>query len=336
MDARNGIETKPQHVAWHSARARGSIWRLILTILLLEATAMTRIEAKNFDPPWEGEDPSSPRKGVIFTAPDVDNMPDFHGNPVEARFVIFAGGNYFFALGELIAAFENEQPGLKGKVFYETIPPGVVAKQLQSGNAITVGNLTLSVRPDVVQAGREQVEELIARNLLEGPPVSFIENRLAIMVKDGNPRHIESLNDLARPGLRLALPNPETEGIAKKIRIALQQAGGERLAHEVLENKIQGGEALWTQIHHRQTPLWILKGQVDAGVTWLSEVVFQQKIGHPIGLISIAPEYNQDGIEAAALVRRARHSETAKAWLRFLRSDIARRIIESYGMAAPR
>jgi ABC-type molybdate transport system substrate-binding protein len=333
MDACNGIETKPQPTARNAA---GAVRRLILAILLLEATAMTRIEAKDFDPPWEGEDPASPRKGVIFTVPDVDNLPDFHGNPVEARFVIFAGGNYFFALGELIAAFENERPDLKGRVFYETIPPGVVAKQLQSGNAITVGNLTLSVQPDVVQTGREQIEDLIARDLLEGPPVSFIENRLAIMVSDGNPRHIESLKDLARPGLRLAHPNPETEGIARKIRTALKQAGGESLVKEVLESKIQRGEASWTQIHHRQIPLWILKGQVDAGVTWLSEVVFQQKIGHPIGLVSIAPEYNQDGIEAAALVRRARHPETAKAWLRFLRSDVARRIIASYGMAAPR
>jgi ABC-type molybdate transport system substrate-binding protein len=296
---------------------------------------MTRVEAKDFYPPWEGEDPASPRKGVIFTVPDVDNLPDFHGDPIEARFVIFAGGNYFFALGELVAAFENEQPALKGRVFYETIPPGLVAKQLQSGNAITVGNLTLSVQPDVVQAGREQIQELIAQNLLEGPPVSFIENRLAIMVKNGNPKHIESLKDLARPGLRLAHPNPETEGIAKKIRTALQQAGGESLVREVLENKIQRGEASWTQIHHRQTPLWILQDKVDAGVTWLSEIRFQQRIGHPIGLVSIAPEHNQKGIEAAALVKRARHPETARAWLRFLQSDIARRIIASYGMGTP-
>jgi ABC-type molybdate transport system substrate-binding protein len=253
------------------------------------------VSAADFFPPWNGERNPAAEKGVVFNAPDIDNVPDFHGNPATATFVIFAGGNYFFALDELVAAFEKEHPELVGKIFYETIPPGIIANQLEKDNTITLGNLTLSVQPDIVQAGRERIKELAGRGLVHGPGVDFIKNRLAIMVKEGNPLGIRSPADLGKPGVRLANPNPETEGIAKKIQQVLRNAGGEDLVAEVYEKKVKKGEAFITQIHHRQTPLWIMQGRVDAGVVWVSEAKYQESIGHPFESVPIEDPANVEG-----------------------------------------
>jgi ABC-type molybdate transport system substrate-binding protein len=186
-----------------------------------------------------------------------------------------------------------------------------------------------------VQAGREQIKELIAKGLLESPAQDFIKNRLAIMTRRGNPSGIRSLADLAKPGIRLANPNPETEGIAKQIKEALRKAGGEDLFKEVYENKVKKGEAFITEIHHRQTPLWIMQGKVDAGVVWVSEAKFQEMIEHPIGSVDISDEHNQEGVETAAVAKKARNRDAAKAWLTFIKSETAKSIIEKYGMQRP-
>ena len=40
-----------------------------------------------------------------------------------------------------------------GHIFYETLPPGILRKQIAANDAITFGNLTIQVKPDVYEAG---------------------------------------------------------------------------------------------------------------------------------------------------------------------------------------
>ncbi len=48
---------------------------------------------------------------------------------------------------------------------------------------------------------------------------------LAIMVGKGNPKQIRGLSDLARPDLRLAMPDIQYEGVARQIQQSLVKAG---------------------------------------------------------------------------------------------------------------
>jgi molybdate transport system substrate-binding protein len=73
----------------------------------------------------------------------VDNVPDLHSNPSDAKLVIFIGGNQFFVLPQLINAFEQHHPELKEHIFYETLPPGILRKQIAADDAITLGNLSI-------------------------------------------------------------------------------------------------------------------------------------------------------------------------------------------------
>ncbi len=114
-----------------------------------------------------------------------------------------------------------------------------------------------------------------------GKPLSYVTNGLSIMVSASNPRQIHSLQDLGRADVRLSMPNPQWEGIAKQIGDSLRKAGGEALFHAVYEAKVQDGSSYLTQIHHRQTAMRIMKGESDAGVTWSSEVIFRRKSAIP-------------------------------------------------------
>src|ERR1700728_220943 len=72
-------------------------------------------------PPWSGgKNNPAADKGYEFQVPDVDNLPDLHGNPDNAKLFLFVGGNQFFVLPEIVAAFEKQHSDLHGHIFYET------------------------------------------------------------------------------------------------------------------------------------------------------------------------------------------------------------------------
>ena len=126
-------------------------------------------------------------RGFEFTVPQVDDLADFHGDITDPKLVLYVGGNYFFAMAPLVAEFEKEHPDYKGRIYWETIPPGLLVKQIEAGGTITSGNMTWTAKPDAYLAGLTKVEALIGQGLLNGPAVPYVTNTLTIMVPKGNP-----------------------------------------------------------------------------------------------------------------------------------------------------
>jgi len=283
-------------------------------------------------PPWQGEDGSDVSdRGLELTIPPANVLTDFHGSLDNPQLVLFASGNYFFALGLMVKAFGDAHPQYRGHVFYETLPPGLLLKQMETGGKVTSGNMTWTVKPDVYMAELAASNELLQNGRLVAPVVTFATNDLAIMVPASNPARVGELRDLARPGLALAMPNPAFEGVARQIRASLVKAGGEALADMVYGKKVSDGETVLTRIHHRQTPLFLMQHLVEAGVTWRSEAIFQEEVGNPIGHVDIPPEQNTVANYSAAMVPDAPHPAAAQAWLAFVSSDDAFKILDHYG-----
>jgi molybdate transport system substrate-binding protein len=312
-----------------------AIWGLCAAVL---AGAAGSVEAQSATPksdvypPWQhGENDDALNRGFEFTVPEVDNLADFHGEALQPALVLYVGGNYFFAMAPLVHAFEARYPEYRARLYWETIPPGLLIRQIKAGGTITVGNMTWTAKPDVYFAGLRKVKEEITAGLLIGPAVPYATNTLTIMVAKGNPAHITGLNDLGKPGIRLAMPNPEFEGVARQIQSSLLKAGGEALLRSVYTTKVASGDTVLTHIHHRQTPLWIMQGRVAGGVTWQSEAMFEELIGNPIGHVDIAADQNTTAIYAGALVRGAVHVQAGKRWLEFIRSPQALAILARYG-----
>lgn len=286
-------------------------------------------------PPWShGHNNPSIGKGVDVTVPDVDNLPDLHGNMSHPDLVMYVGGNYFFAMAPLVEAFEKKYPKIRGKLFYETLPPGLLAKQIAEKGRLTIGNATMTIPGDLYAAGLGQVRKLVAKRLLVGPPVAYATNDLTIMVPKGNPAGIKGLSDLGKPGVRLVMPNPAWEGVSRQIKGSLKKAGGEKLSRTVYEDKVKSGETTLTRIHHRQSPMFLMSKKADAGVTWRSEAIFQEQVGHAIENVAIPDNQNVRAIYAASMIRGARHKLWAKRWLIFLKSPEAQNVFRHFGFKA--
>jgi ABC-type molybdate transport system substrate-binding protein len=269
---------------------------------------------------------------VEFSVPPVDEVLDLHGDPVSAQLVVFAAGNEYMAMPALLAAFRRDHPNVR-RVFYETLPPGIVIRQMETG-AVKIGNLLISVKPDVLLAGPRGMRTLHAAGKIARWH-AYASNTLAILVRAGNPREIRSLSDLGRADVRVVMPNPQWEGVAEKVEDAYAKAGGAALVREIMHTKVAAGATMLTRIHHRETPLYLLQGRADAGPVWLTEALYLHRT-LALGFVRIPPEKEVYMQYEAAFVDGAPHAAAAREFVTFMQSSQARAILKSYGFGPPR
>lgn len=280
-------------------------------------------------PPWC----SPPQNGVDFTIRQIDDVPDLHGDIVDAQLVIFFAGNQFMVVPDLIKAFKQAYPQYT-RIYAETLPPGLLAKTIDQG-ALIVGNLRIAIQPDVFTAGKGRIENLQKEKnwFDESSIVHYARNKLAIMVRKGNPGSVHSLEDLR--WVNVSMPNPKIEGIANRIIAAYKKAGGQNLVDDIMDKKKKAGTTFLTHIHHRQTPVRILLKQSDAGPVWFTEAKFQEKIGNPIVTVEIPDNHNVTAVYTAAAMKNAPHKQAAKDFLTFLMSAKGQSIYRDYHFMAP-
>ncbi|MFS8082212.1 MAG: molybdate ABC transporter substrate-binding protein, partial [Ginsengibacter sp.] len=300
--------------------------KTFLVILIILFRLSLRAQDHQFDPPWN----TPPESKVMFTIPGVDNVPDLYGDINDPQLVVFFAGNQFMVLDDLMSAFKKEYP-MYQRIFAETLPPGILADQIKGGS-LTIGNLRITLKPDVYTAGKSRVKDMV--NLFSDT-LSYAYNKLSIMVQKGNPKNIKSLNDLAKGNIRISMPNPEWEGIGKRIEEAFVKAGGEELKDRIMNTKVKNGSTFLTHIHHRQSPMRIMYKQSDAAPVWSSEVKYQLMLDHPVESVNIPDNENIKATYMAGLLKDAPHSQAAKDFMAFLITPKAKEIYRKYGFTSP-
>ncbi|MDE2023718.1 MAG: substrate-binding domain-containing protein [Gammaproteobacteria bacterium] len=302
---------------------------LLLSAVLLAAPALLAAPP-DYLPPWN----PPPSNGVSFTVPEIDSVADLHGDVTDPQLTVFFAGNQFMVVHDLVRAFQKQYPKYR-RIFVETLPPGILAEQIRK-DALIMGNLRIALKPDIYTAGRDRIVELQQHEHWFGATEDYARNRLALMVYRGNPKHITGLKDLGRTGVHVSMPNPKWEGIARAIEALYRKAGGEELVHEIMDAKVKNGATWLTQIHHRQTPLRILRRESDVGPVWYTEAYFQEHILHnPISTVEIPSRDNVQVTYTAGLMKDAPHPAAARAFLRFLTGPEAQAIYRHYGFMPP-
>lgn len=249
-----------------------------------------------------------------------------------ADLVLFVAGNQFMVMEELLDAFKDEHS--VEKIFYETLPPGLELRQILEGGAV-FRDTEIDVMPDVYASVTEKaMEKLEEASLIEkGDYFLYLHNRLVLMVPEGNPAGITSVEDLGQDDVRISQPNPETEDIAAYIVDMYRAAGGEDLARRIMEEKRAEGTTILTIVHHRETPLRITKGAVDVGPVWATEVINAKNQGLKVDMVDPGPELDQrDSINYyMTKLKKGKNPENAAAFVDFIKSDRAQKIYEKYG-----
>lgn len=139
-----------------------------------------------------------------------------------------------------------------------------------AGSQTLTAQLTEGAQADVfASADAAHMKVVQEAGLIEGSPQIFAHNRLEIAVAKGNPKHIESLADLARTDIVLVLADPSVPA-GKYAQQALTKAG--------VKVKPASLELEVTAVLNK-----VALGEADAGIVYVSDVVSSGKVdGIPI------------------------------------------------------
>ncbi len=264
-----------------------------------------------------------------------DRADDLHNLEIvnSSNLVLFMAGNQFMAMQEIVSAFQKEHPDIQ-RIYYETLPPGLELRQILSGGAIFRGK-RLDIYPDIYTSVNAKAMNRLeqAGHIPKGEFHLYLHNRLTLMVPEGNPARIKAITDLAGDDVRISQPDPANEDIAFHIIDMYREAGGEELVHRIMEEKRAEGTTILTVVHHRETPLRIVKRTVDVGPVWSTEAVHARLSGIAFDVVEPGEDFDQRNRinYYVCRLKNAPNPENAQRFLDFIRSSPAQAIYQRYG-----
>ncbi len=251
----------------------------------------------------------------------------------DANLSLWLAGNQFFAMEDVIHAFQKKHPKMNVAVI--TLPPGIILNAINKGGWSYQGK-DYPMEPDIyASVNLEHLQKLKAKGKMTQYKL-YLRNKLEMVVAKGNPKKIKKIDDLARPDLRIMLPNPVTEGIMKfYIKKVLEQHG--------LWDKISGGkeckscqatpQTYFTSVHHREIPDALKAGTIDVGIVWASEVQHAKEEGIDLQGVPLPPQDSlvHDAAYAIGALVDAKHAKAASEYLAFLGTPVAQNAYAKHG-----
>ena len=149
-------------------------------------------------------------------------------------------------------------------------------------------------------------------------PRNFASNRLQIVVEQGNPKDIKSLQDLANPDLKVVLAAPEVPA-GKYARQVLDQAGV-TVGPVSQEDNVK---AVVTKVS---------LGEADAGIVYVTDVAAG---GDKVEGVDIPRDRNVTATYPIATVKATKAPEAAQAFMDLVLSAEGRQVLKEYGFLPP-
>jgi len=234
--------------------------------------------------------------------------------------VVFAAASMTETLSELKAGFEEEHPGVT--VVYNFDSSGTLKTQIQEGAVCDV----------FISAGQKQMDQLDAQANPEGLDLllpdsrrDILENRIALCVPEGNPGGIESFDALAdrlEAGTALLCMGNADVPVGQYTRRILDYYGLD-------EARLAEAGRITYASNVKEVVAQVREASVDAGVVYRTDAV---SAGFSPVDYAGADMCGQV-VYPAAVLKGARDTQLAEAYLDFLNTDRAREVFEAVGFA---
>lgn len=176
-------------------------------------------------------------------------------------------------------------------------------------------------------ANTKYMDEAIKAELVtDGTQKTFVRNRLIVIVPTNNPAHIQTLQDLGKPGMKIVLADKSvpvgqyaltfldkasadaTYGAAYKANVLKNVASFEDNVKSVF-SKVQLGEA-------------------DAGIVYTSDVSTH---GDEVGSLAIPDALNTIAVYPIAPIKASHYSATAQQFVTYVLSADGQAVLTKYG-----
>lgn len=207
--------------------------------------------------------------------------------------------------------FEAANPGAKITVNFGS--SGDLATQIRSGAPVDVAAF----------AAESDMRSLADASLLDGEPQVFATNSLVIVTRPGNPTGIESLSGLATAA-----------GAGGTVSMCADAAPCGRYADQILRragvsipaDRVTRGQDV------RATLSAVTEGDADAAIVYVTDA---KAAGGSVAPVDIPADQNAVARYPIAVVKATKHRKASEAFVAYVLSATAQRILARAGFGAP-
>ncbi len=215
---------------------------------------------------------------------------------------------------------------------YEADHPGVAVTFNFAGSQALRTQLEHGARADVfASADWEQMAAVRKANLLGNTPEYFATNRMAVVAPPGS-NAVQSVEDLARPGVSIAIASEEVPAGGYARATLNLMAGSEDFPDDF------AGRVLANVVTNETNVLAVAQkvvlGEVDAGLVYETDARAQQH-GDALRVIEIPLQFNPAAEYPIATLGEASHQQAALDFVAFVQGDDGQAILREYGFAPP-
>ncbi|HHY04943.1 MAG TPA: molybdate ABC transporter substrate-binding protein [Thermoanaerobacterales bacterium] len=222
----------------------------------------------------------------------------------ETNLLVFSGAGLKKPMEEIKKVFESEN--------------NVKIEYTYGGSSHLLSQMELSKKGDVFISGSMDAYEAADKKGLVNPCKQVAYHIPVIAVPKGNPAGIKSLEDLAKPGVRVILGDEEANAIGKAAQRIIKKTGLE----DINKNVVAKTGTINELVTHLTTT-----NKVDATIVTIDAIKGNEKAE----MIEIPEDQNSIEIIPVCSLKNASNPEMAEKFVEFIASDEGKAIFDKHG-----
>ncbi len=234
------------------------------------------------------------------------------GEKQRGTLTILAASSLTDAFGELAKTFEEQNAGVEVKQSFGASSD--LLAQIQQGAPADV----------FASAAEEEMNTAEKDGLVSGKPEVFVKNREVIMVPNDNPANITSLEDMAKPNIKLVLAAKDVPAADYAVEILgkANKEYGPDFKKDVLSNVVSREADVRASVNR------VVVGDADATFGYKSD--YTPDIRDKVKVISIPPNLNIIATYPIAALEDAKDHELAKKWVDLVTSSEGQKVLKRW------
>jgi molybdate transport system substrate-binding protein len=247
------------------------------------------------------------------TAPIATSVPPIAA-PQPRTLTVFAAASLTGSFGEIGKNFEAANPGVT--VTFNFAGSQLLRTQIDQGASVDV----------FASADHKNMDPLVTENLVaSGAEKDFVTNLLTVILPPKNPANVQTLQDLAKPGLKLVLEDPSVPAgnYARQIltNMSKDPTYGSDFSTKVLANVVSNETDVKVVVSK------VDLGEADAGIVYVTDASAQPDLK----TISIPTNYNVVATYPIAALEKAPNPDLAAAFVAYVLSADGQAVMKKWG-----
>ena len=203
--------------------------------------------------------------------------------------------------------FESAHPGTKVNLDFSS--SSTLAEQIQQGAPADV----------FASADTDNMQKLQTSGDVTGTPTVFAKNQMEIAVQKGNPDHVTTVSDLAKPSLIVVL--------------SASEAPCGKYADQLLAQNHVTVTPKSRELDVKSTLTKVETGDADASIVYVTDV---KSADGQVDGVTIPTSQNVVATLPIATLKGSKNAALAKEWVEFVTSQSSEKTLQQqYGFLAP-